>query len=229
MVLTMKIIEFFCGTKSVSKVFISRPGYKTLTIDNDERHNPDICKDILNITIDDIPKEFRNPDVVWASPPCQTFSVAAIHYHWKNINGNLHPRSERAKEAHKLVKHTIDLIRQLKPKYWFIENPRGMLRKMPYMKVLPRHTVTYCQYGDKRQKPTDIWTNCQVWTPRRMCRPKAPCHEAAPRQIKNTGTQGLKNAIERAVIPAALCEEICAAIEAGKPHSQTRLKKSIDR
>ena len=29
---------------------------------------------------------------------------------------------------------------------------------MYFMQGLPRYTVTYCQYGERRQKPTDIWT-----------------------------------------------------------------------
>ena len=56
-------------------------------------------------------------------------------------------------------KHVLKLIEQLQPKYYFIENPRGGMRKMEWMKNLPRYTVTYCQYGDNRMKPTDIWTN----------------------------------------------------------------------
>ena len=55
--------------------------------------------------------------------------------------------------------HVLKLIDQLQPRYYFIENPRGGMRKMEWMKGLPRYTVTYCQYGDNRMKPTDIWTN----------------------------------------------------------------------
>ena len=32
-------------------------------------------------------------------------------------------------------------------------------KQMEWMRGLPRYTVTYCQYGDNRMKPTDIWTN----------------------------------------------------------------------
>ena len=52
----------------------------------------------------------------------------------------------------------LKLIEELQPKYYFIENPRGGMRKMEWMKGLPRYTVTYCEYGDNRMKPTDIWT-----------------------------------------------------------------------
>ena len=70
-----------------------------------------------------------------------------------------------------------------------------------------RHTVTYCQYGDERMKPTDIWTNAEWWKPRPMCKNGMPCHVAAPRGSK-TGTQGLKGSVHRGVIPPALFEEI---------------------
>jgi len=74
------------------------------------------------------------------------------------------------------------------------------------MQDFKRFTVTYCQYGDTRQKPTDIWTNFD-WKPKPMCKPKATCHISAPRGSR-TGTQGLKNAKERSVIPPNLFREI---------------------
>lgn len=70
-----------------------------------------------------------------------------------------------------------------------------------------RHTVTYCQYGDNRMKPTDIWTNCSEWKPKPMCKNGENCHESAPRGSK-TGTQGIKGAKDRGVIPPALFYEI---------------------
>lgn len=96
---------------------------------------------------------------------------------------------------------------ELKPKYWFIENPRGGMRKMDFMQGLPRYTVTYCQYGDTRMKPTDIWTNHPNPQFKPMCHNGDPCHEKAPRGSK-TGTQGLKGAVQRSVIPEELCLHI---------------------
>lgn len=88
-----------------------------------------------------------------------------------------------------------------------LENPRGGMRKMVWMKGIPRYTVTYCQYGDKRMKPTDIWTNHPAPRFRPPCKNGASCHERAPRGSR-TGTQGLKGSKERSIIPAALCEHI---------------------
>ena len=204
----MKVLELFCGTKSISKVFKER-GHQVFTIDNNPQFNPDLCKDIKLLTKKDI--SFK-PDIIWASPPCQCFSVASISTHWKGGKKAYIPKTESAEMSMFLITITKMIMNHFKPKYWFIENPRGVLRKLEVVKGLPRNTVTYCQYGDKRMKPTDIWTNCKEWKPRPMCKNGMPCHESAPRGSK-TGTQGLKNAKERGVIPRELCLEIVKACE----------------
>ena len=101
----------------------------------------------------------------------------------------------------------IKLIHDLNPKFYYIENPRGGLRKMNFMQNFPRYTVTYCQYGDTRMKPTDIWTNHPDPQFLPVCKNGMPCHEAAPRGSK-TGTQGLKTAKHRSIIPNLLCDHI---------------------
>ena len=54
--------------------------------------------DIGTITADDILKNFGRPDVIWASPDCTTYSIAAIsHHRRKEDDGNLAPVSEYAK------------------------------------------------------------------------------------------------------------------------------------
>jgi len=155
----------------------------------------------------DVKKVPFKPDVIWASPPCTGFSVAAIGHHWSGGKGAYIPKTETAKLGIELVKKTIEIIEHFQPKYWFMENPRGVLRKLDVVKDLPRKSVTYCQYGDERMKPTDIWTNSDVWTPRPMCKNGDPCHVAAPRGSR-TGTQGRSNAYERSKIPDELCLEI---------------------
>jgi hypothetical protein len=106
-----------------------------------------------------------------------------------------------------LVRKTLEIINHFQPTYWFMENPRGVLRKLDVVKGLKKNSVTYCQYGDERMKPTDIWTNSDVWTPKPMCKNGDPCHVAAPRGSR-TGTQGRANAYERSKIPEELCREI---------------------
>lgn len=208
----MKILELFSGSGSISKAFQER-GHDTFTVDNNPQHNPDLCIDILKMTIKDLPKEFRNPDVVWASPPCTTFSVASIYRYW-NEKGN--PKSWKTYVGLAIAKKTVELIEELKPKYYFIENPRAMLRKQDFMKKLNRKTVTYCQYGDKVQKPTDIWTNANHWIPKPCCSPGDSCHESAKRG-SDRGTQSQnRSPIKRAIIPRKLCKEIVDVCETGQ-------------
>ena len=156
----MKVLELFSGSKTVSKAF-ERHGHETFTIDWNEEYKPDLVADIGKLTISDIIREFDVPDIIWASPDCTTFSMQAIRYHrYKNeYTGELEPVSYYAKQCDATNQNVLKLIHQLSPVYYFIENPRAGLRKMGYMQGLPRYTVTYCQYGETRQKPTDIWTN----------------------------------------------------------------------
>lgn len=204
----VKVLELFAGTRSIGKAFEAH-GHEVFSIEWDKRFDGiDLYADILTVTADDIIEKFGRPDVVWASPDCTTYSIAAISTHRKkDSNGNLLPVSEYARFCDKVNTHVVELIKELKPKYWFIENPVGGLRKMSFMKGLPRYTVTYCQYGERRQKPTDIFTNHQNPKFKEPCKRGASCHDAAPRGSK-TGTQGLKNKIERSRIPVALCEHI---------------------
>lgn len=204
----MKVLELFAGTRSIGKAFEKR-GHKVYSVDwNRNFENINLYADISKLTADEIIDKFGTPDVIWASPDCTSYSIAAISHHRKREeDGNLAPVSEYAKFCDETNKHLIELIKELNPKYWFIENPRGGLRKMRFMQGLTRYTVTYCQYGDKRMKPTDIWTNHPNPKFKPMCKNGSPCHEPAPRGSK-TGTQGLKGAKERSVIPEKLCEHI---------------------
>lgn len=205
----MKVLELFAGTRSISKAFEAR-GHETFSIEWSENfENISLRADVSTVTADMILERFGRPDVIWASPDCTTFSIAAISHHRRKNQetGNLDPVSDYAKFCDEVDQHVLDLIRAFKPRFWFIENPRGGMRKMSWMKGLPRYTVTYCQYGDKRMKPTDIWTNHPAPRFRPPCKNGASCHERAPRGSR-TGTQGLKGSKERSVIPAALCEHI---------------------
>ncbi len=204
----MKVLELFAGTRSIGKAFEAR-GHEVFSVEWDKRfENIDLHADIGQLTAQDILERFGRPDVIWASPDCTTYSVAAISTHRRREpSGNLTPMTEYAEFCDKVNAHVVQLIKDLAPTFWFIENPVGGLRKMDFMRDLPRHTVTYCQYGERRQKPTDIWTNHPEPQFKPPCKRGAPCHDAAPRGAK-TGTQALKNAMEKAKIPVLLCEHI---------------------
>ena len=202
----MNTLELFAGSRSFSKV-AEELGHRVYTTDNQDFENIDQVCDIFDFDVNKLPYA---PDMVWTSPPCTSFSVASIGHHWNKDNT---PKTEKAELGVAIVKKTIEIIEQLRPKYWFIENPRGKLRKLDFMQDFQRKTVTYCSYGDMRMKPTDIWTNFDFAT-RPMCfNGNRDCHhEPAPRGSK-TGTQGLKGDYLRSQIPPALFEDIFKEIE----------------
>ena len=199
----MNVLELFCGTKSISKAFVE-VGFRSVTLDNISESSPDICMDILewDYKQSDLLKKYQ-PTVIWASPPCGGFSLASVYRNWMKQGEVRTPVTERAVLAIKLVKKAIEIIKYFQPDYWFIENPRAMLRVQPFMKGLPRQTITYCQYGDKRMKPTDIWGIFPKDFPIRICGPRRSCHVAAPRG-STTGTQGM-GTIEGGRIPYQFC------------------------
>lgn len=199
----MKVLELFAGSRSVGKI-AEELGMEVFSSDLIEFEGIHYPISILDFDVTKVPFQ---PDIIWASPPCTGFSVAAIGHHWAGGKGAYIPKTETAKLGIELVKKTLEIIEYFQPTYWFMENPRGVLRKLDVVKGLKKNSVTYCQYGDERMKPTDIWTNSDVWTPKPMCKNGDPCHVAAPRGSR-TGTQGRANAYERSKIPEELCREI---------------------
>jgi len=205
----MKVLELFSGSQAISNAFRAT-GHEAYTVDWNSSTKPDLVKDISTLTVQDILELCGGcPDVIWASPDCTTYSVLALRYYRKKnaITGNSDPTCKQAQQADEAVKHTLALIKALQPRYWFIENPLGALRKMNFMQGLRRYTVTYCQYGHPHMKPTDIWSNHTRPMFKPMCKRGAPCHTSAPRNTYS-GTVAMKNAAERAAIPLALCQHI---------------------
>jgi hypothetical protein len=182
--------------------------------------NCDITIDILKWEEPD--DEF---DIVLASPPCEKFTTMGFQYGYFDTRWNkerrdweVFPVRPEAFHAMSLVKKAVELIQWFAPRFWAIENPAGILRKLD---IIPweRTCIWYCHYGEFRAKPTDLWGNFPMAL-------KPPCHNrqashapdccctdhiAAPRGSR-TGTQGMGRA-ESAKIPYQLAEEFCIAAE----------------
>lgn len=142
-------------------------------------------------------------------PPCTAFTVMQIGRNWTREH---QPKTQSALDGLKLLNRTLEVIKQINPRFYVIENPRGKMRKMPQMEELERRTVTYCQYGDNRMKPTDLWGKFPPSLELKpICKNGMPCHTAAPRGSVS-GTQGMDSA-EAAKIPHLLSLAICLATE----------------
>lgn len=204
----MIVFDFFAGTGSSTQAF-SDAGHTVVKFELDVKFDADEHVDIMLLTVAGLLERYGRPDFVWASPPCTAFSVASMGHHW-HASGV--PKTEAAEYNQKIVWRTRELIEGLQPTLgYLIENPRGMLRKLPPVDGLPRHTVTYCQYGDDRMKPTDLWGFVPGWVPRPMCKNGDPCHESAPRGSK-AGTQKISGTALRSMVPYDLGAEILESI-----------------
>jgi len=209
----IKVLELFAGSRSVGKE-ANKLGYEVFSSDINEFNGIDYATDILNFDVNKVP---FIPDVIWASPPCTYFSVASIGRHW---NKDHTPKSENAIKGVEIVEKTLEIISYFMKlncnMKFYMENPRGKLRKLDVVKDIPRTTVWYCTYGDLRAKPTDIWTNNlynllnpEGWQPRAECfNGNKNCHHQPAPRGSQTGTQGLKGNYERSKIPSELCVEI---------------------
>ena len=121
------VLELFAGTRSISKAFEQR-GHKTFTVDWDTKFDGiDLYKDINELTAEEIIEKFGRPDVIWLSPDCTSYSLAAISKHRRKnpITGNLDPISEYAQFCDEVNQHALQIVKELNPKLYFIENPRG--------------------------------------------------------------------------------------------------------
>ncbi len=199
----LKVLELFCATKSISRACESR-GHETRTLDNNKRFYPDYLIDIMKFRISML-GSYR-PNMVWISSPCTAFSPSSRGVHFEGSPGSYKPITKAAEHGMALVRRSLAIVKELNPDYWFFENPVGVLRHLDILDEGFRKTVTYCSYGWPHMKLTDIWTNCEEWTPRKLCNPKTTQH-------RHINIEGAKNAIERARIPPELALEICLAVE----------------
>lgn len=165
----MLLLELFRGTGSVGKVATAF-GLKVISVDIEEKHQPDIAVDILELDY----KQLPTPDFIWASPPCETFSVMVYRLHERNTK-TAEPYSDRAKLGTKILYKTLEIIKYFVKKNpnlaFVIENPRGMMRNDPEIKnCLILNTTYYCNYGDDRTKPTDFFSNYPLYLNETKCK-----------------------------------------------------------
>lgn len=159
-------VEFFCGSGKCTQVF-QNAGWKTWSTDRRKRTGkcvPDFRTDFHKVRRSSIP--FTSVQCLWASIPCQPFSYGAGDFYYAD---KLPTKS--ATPSIKLLKKCLELIEEISPNVYFIENPRGHLRYQKLMiDFLSRtngmvKTITMGSYGFPTIKPSDIFTNALDWQP----------------------------------------------------------------
>lgn len=201
----MKVLDLFSGLEGWSGPWKER-GHEVYRVELDAQF-PAEYRDIR--TFDPSIDMPWMPDVILASPPCTGFSVMRIGRNWTMDN---QPKTDTARMGLLLVKRTLQVIEQCKPKFFIIENPRAKLRALPILQHLFMRTVTYCQYGEERMKPTDLWGGFPPSLAlKEACKNGDTCHVSAPRGSR-TGTQGMDKHIS-AKIPKALSLAVLEACE----------------
>jgi len=143
-----RLLELFCGTKSVSKA-VGHLFAEVINVDIDAKFEPTICSDILSWNYKIYP--VGHFDVIWASPPCQEYSCL------NHARPNKIPNLEH---SDLIVKKTIEIIEYFNPINFYIENPQtGCLKDREFMLGLPYIDVDYCRFSDwGYKKRTRIWT-----------------------------------------------------------------------
>jgi hypothetical protein len=216
MTTTPRVLDLFSGLGGWSAPWRAA-GAQVVTLDFAPRFGADHVRDIL--TVGDLAELERSEPfgVILASPPCEAFSVAAMGRNWRRsadggIAGPKHPDAELGLA---IAAHTFALVDAYVTRALFqrerrvayvIENPIGALRVAPCARLRrDRVSTWYCRWGETRAKPTDLWTN--LGGPWPMCHAGAADHERAPRGAR-TGTQGIRTAAARSLIPAALAREV---------------------
>jgi site-specific DNA-cytosine methylase len=142
----LRVLDLFSGLNGWGDPF-REAGHEVFAIDLDERFVADAYLDIGDVAavLEVVP---WRPDVILASPPCNSFSTVSMGRMWEYGPHPAPKRSERHPDGHpiavegmRLVMATLRLIAVLQPRYWAIENPRGRLRSLDLLAGIPRVTV----------------------------------------------------------------------------------------
>ena len=132
-------IELFAWSNELSQ-YAEVKWIEMLSVDYIKYKWIKLQKNIWLLSKDDI---IKIPDFWWASPDCTTYSIASCSIH---RNKDKSPKSQYAIECDKINKHWINLMLNFleinKNMICYIENPRGILRHMDFIKELWKYWFT---------------------------------------------------------------------------------------
>jgi hypothetical protein len=208
----MLLLNLFSGTDSVATPW-REAGHATISVDIDGRFGADIVQDVLQLDYRALP----TPDVIWASPPCEQYSIARSK---AKRPRNLTLADALASKAWEIISHFLMLNPEL---LWSVENPDSSLlwKRDVSAPFQPQVRLDYCQYGTAYRKRTRIATNV-AWAPRALCDP-ATCPACVDKKHVMSAQKGPSGNNDRRLdncsvdqlhaLPRELCEEILCVCE----------------
>jgi site-specific DNA-cytosine methylase len=151
----MRVLELFSGTGSVSKV-CDELGYEVISVDISNKFSqPTFLCSILDFDYKQY--EVGHFDIIWASPPCATFSHLQIGWIGRGKTREIIENNIQTIGL-PLLRKVEEIIDYLQPTYYFIENPQT--GRMKEFITRPYYDVDYCKYSNwGYKKRTRIWTN----------------------------------------------------------------------
>lgn len=191
------ILELFSGSKVVSATF-EKKGFKTFSVDNNPKLNPDLCIDILQLTKSHLPGQ---PLFIWASPVCTHFSRACKSENWEKekksrIRFKYTPTNQNANNSILLLNKTIEILSFYPDTPFILENPVGRIIHFDSLQKTGhyRYYVNYFNFGFKYSKETFLFTN--IFLPFQVKRKK----------VKAPSVRNQSGSFTRSKVPAQLIE-----------------------
>lgn len=166
----MRMLDLFSGSGSASRAALVR-GWTVLRVDMARGTAMDLRADLATWTAPRCPW-----DLVWASPPCTAFSSA-------------NQATRDPELGLELVRATIRIVRETRPRWWVLENVHGATRAI----------------GDLLGPPVARYGSFYLWGA------FPPFVAEVPRD--KTRLSGRRRAERRAAIPWAISEGLIRACE----------------
>ena len=209
----MRALVLFKGTGSIDRALESY-GFKVDSLDMDPKCNATWTADVLEWDTwrHMMPGRY---DFIWASPPCVQYSRARTT-----------AKTPRNLElADSLVERTLEIIKELAPKAWLVENPEtGLLKTRNVIEGYPHRDVCYCKYSDgvrwTYKKQTRLWGVLPTFAPRPVCNKANRClfsaitgrHPTCAQRFNPQCFVGQSHTLnELYSMPTQLCDDIARA------------------
>ena len=208
----MRLLEIFCGTKSMGKVF-EKNGWEVISIDIEKKWKPTICIDVLEWDYKSFDKNYF--DHIHFSPPCIYMSQVQQSWYgrYKGRGDNKYLfteeiHKERLKESDKLLHKINEIIDYFDNITFTIENPyHTKFNNITKRNILNYDYVIcdYCMYDSLIKKPTVFYNNFNLKLNR--------CDKSHTHTQWDNFKGGGNDVIERYRLPEKLCEHIYNSIK----------------